>query len=119
MRGSRRAAIVLPSLLTVALLLSGCGGAKAKTTPPDPFIQPKGFTDVTGSIRGFVVDEEFQPLRDAVVGFIDPYQATKTNEAGEFEIGQLDPAKRNLYVIHLGHKSAGKKIEIFAQQETF
>src|SRR5687768_7012962 len=113
MRGFSPKAIVLATLLSAALLMSGCGAAKAKETLPDPFIQPKGFTDTTGSVKGYVVDEEFQPLMNAVVGFIDPYQATKTNEFGEFEIGQLQPGKRNLYVIHLGHKSAGKKIEIF------
>jgi hypothetical protein len=118
MRASLPTASLLSASVAVALLLSGCGGVKAKEVVPDPYLQPVGFSDTTGVIKGYVVDEEFQPLRDSVVGFIDPYQATKTNEAGEFEIGQLHPGKRNLYVIHLGHKSAGKRIEILAQQET-
>ena len=100
-------------LLLAALALSGCASARARTVPdPDPYQQPTGFTDDTGSVTGTVVDEEFVPLKDAIVGFIDPYQATKTDEAGHFEIGVLKPGDRNLYVIHLGHKAAGKRIHI-------
>lgn len=106
-------------LLVAALVLSGCAGARAKTVPdPDPYIQPTGFTEDKGSVAGTVVDEEFVPLKDAIVGFIDPYQATKTDEGGRFEIGQLAPAKRNLYVIHLGHQADGKRIEIKVGQAT-
>lgn len=108
-------------LFLVLLVAAFAGCAKAKAAPPpDPFAQPQGFDDFTGSVEGVVVDEEFQPLKDAIVGFIDPYQATKTDEAGHFEIGLLDPvAQRNLYVIHLGHKSAGKRIMIETQQATW
>lgn len=109
----------IAGVVVLTLLLAGCTGARAKVTPPDPFIQPVGFTDVTGSVRGYVVDEEFVPLPNAIVGFIDPYQATKTNAGGEFEIGQIDRVgERNLYVIHLGHKSDGKRITIVAGQAT-
>lgn len=106
-------------LLVAALVLSGCAGARAKTVPdPDPYIQPTGFTENTGSVVGTVVDDEFVPLKDAIVGFIDPYQATKTDQFGHFEIGLLAPAKRNLYVIHLGHMADGKRIEIKVGQAT-
>ncbi|MBI2078526.1 MAG: carboxypeptidase-like regulatory domain-containing protein [Euryarchaeota archaeon] len=108
----------LAVVVAASLLFAGCSSAKAKSPPPDPFIQPKGFDEVSGSVSGVVVDEEFFPLRDAVVGFIDPYQATKTDEFGYFEIGMLKPGERNLYVIHLGHKSAGKRITLVEGQTT-
>jgi hypothetical protein len=102
----------------IVAMMSGCAKAKAKHVDPDPYAQPQGFDEDTGSVVGTVVDEEFVPLKDAIVGFIDPYQAAKTNEAGRFEIGLLDPGKRNLYVIHLGHQSAGKAIEIKIREAT-
>lgn len=104
--------------LVATLLFAGCASAKAKAPPPDPFIQPKGFSELTGAVQGIVVDEEYYPLKDAIVGFIDPYQATKTDEYGYFEIGMLQAGERNLYVIHLGHKSAGKRITITNNEPT-
>lgn len=112
------ASLVLGALV-LALLFSGCAGARAKAVPPDPLVQPTGFTDDTASVRGYVVDEEYVPLQNAIVGFIDPYQATRTNELGWFEIGQIDKlGERNLYVIHLGHKSDGKRITLRAGEAT-
>lgn len=116
MRAEVRSGIVL--LVFLATAFSGCAGARAVAADPDPYAQPQGFDDNTGSVVGTVVDEEFVPLKDAIVGFIDPYQAAKTDEAGRFEIGLVSPALRNLYVIHLGHQSAGKRIEIKAREAT-
>lgn len=113
---------VAPRILGVAvltLLLAGCAGARARPLEPDPLAQPVGFTDETASVRGYVVDDEFVPLPNAIVGFIDPYQATRTDAEGRFEIGQLERVgERNLYVIHLGHKSDGKRITLTAGQAT-
>src|SRR5688500_190468 len=110
-------AVVLSVSLLLLVALSGCAKARAEKAP-DPFIQPKGFDDLTGSIQGRVVDEEFVPLKDAIVGFIDPYQATKTDEAGFFEIGLLNAGKRNLYAIHLGHMAGAKRIDVKAREDT-
>ncbi len=116
MRAELRSGLVL--LVFLAVAFSGCAKAKAVHVDPDPYAQPQGFDDNTGSVVGTVVDEEFVPLKDAIVGFIDPYQAAKTDEAGHFEIGLVNPAVRNFYVIHLGHQSAGKRIEIKPGQAT-
>ncbi|HEX9816103.1 MAG TPA: carboxypeptidase-like regulatory domain-containing protein, partial [Candidatus Thermoplasmatota archaeon] len=116
MRAELRSGLVL--LVFLAAAFSGCAKAKAVHVDPDPYAQPEGFDDNTGSVVGTVVDEEFVPLKDAIVGFIDPYQAAKTDEAGRFEIGLVLPAQRNFYVIHLGHQSAGKRIEIKAREAT-
>ena len=116
MRAELRSGLVL--LIFLATAFSGCAQAKAATVDPDPYAQPQGFDDNTGSVIGTVVDEEFVPLKDAIVGFIDPYQAAKTDETGRFEIGLISPAVRNFYVIHLGHQSAGKRIEIKAREAT-
>src|SRR5688572_13836479 len=116
MRAELRSGLVL--LVFLAAAFSGCAKAKAVHVDPDPYAQPAGFDDNTGSVVGTVVDEEFVPLKDAIVGFIDPYQAAKTDEAGHFEIGLVSPAVRNFYVIHLGHQSAGKRIEIKPGQAT-
>lgn len=116
MRAELRSGLVL--LVFLAVAFSGCAKAKAVHVDPDPYAQPQGFDDTTGSVVGTVVDEEFVPLKDAIVGFIDPYQAAKTDEAGHFEIGLVSPAVRNFYVIHLGHQSAGKRIEIKAREAT-
>jgi hypothetical protein len=116
MRAELRSGLVFWVFLAAAF--SGCAQAKAAHVDPDPYAQPEGFDDNTGSVVGTVVDEEFVPLKDAIVGFIDPYQAAKTDEAGHFEIGLLNAGSRNLYVIHLGHQSQGKKIEIKVRQST-
>lgn len=116
MRAELRGGLIV--LVFIVSVFSGCAKAKAVHVDPDPYAQPEGFDDNTGSVVGTVVDEEFVPLKDAIVGFIDPYQAAKTDEAGRFEIGLINPGSRNLYVIHLGHQSDGKRIEIKVREAT-
>lgn len=97
------------------MTLAGCGAPSAPAplatdTPYTPAAQ--GHTEETGSIIGYVVDEEHLPLEGALVGFVEPYIADATDSTGAFEIGQLTPGKWALYVIHLGHKADGLMVTV-------
>lgn len=103
------------ALLFFAVILAGCGAPTDTTgleqqTPYTP--AEEGHTEETGSIIGYVVDEEHLPLEGALVGFIEPYIADTTDASGAFEIGQLTPGKWALYVIHLGHKADGLMVTV-------
>jgi hypothetical protein len=121
-----QAALVLLAVATLAF--SGCFGGQAQeavpTTPPQ---LPPGYEMAeeghdeeagTGSIVGNVVDDEYQPLKGAVVGFIEPYVADVTDKAGFFEIGNLAPGPWDLYVIHMGHKADGLRVNVKAGDAT-
>jgi predicted small lipoprotein YifL len=110
----------LMALLLASMAFAGCGAkgpvVKEQVTPYIP--AETGHTDSTGSIVGTVVDEEYQPLRGALVGFVEPYMAAVTDEGGRFEIGQLEPKVWDLYVVHMGHKSDGKRVRVAAGEAT-
>lgn len=116
----RRASAGLGLLLLVTLL-AGCGNPSAAPaietqTPYTPAAE--GHSEQTGSIVGYVVDEEHLPLQGALVGFVEPYIADVTDETGAFEIGQLTPGKWALYVIHLGHKADGLMVHVKPAEAT-
>lgn len=109
------------ALAFLFVTLAGCGGPSETTTlatdtPYTPAEQ--GHTEETGSIVGYVVDEEHLPLEGALVGFVEPYIADTTDATGAFEIGQLTPGKWALYVIHLGHKADGLMVTVTPGEAT-
>ena len=92
----------LPAGLFFALALAGClGGSDGEQMsereqevqdilPPNYEEAPPAAHEANpnfGSIVGHVVNDEYLPLKNALVGFIDPYLAAVTDETGYFEIG--------------------------------
>lgn len=103
------------ALAFLLVAFAGCAGAPDATPaePTTPYTPAEeGHTEETGSIVGYVVDEEHLPLEGALVGFVEPYIADTTDASGAFEIGKLTPGKWALYVIHLGHKADGLMVSV-------
>ncbi|HYW50692.1 MAG TPA: TonB-dependent receptor [Gemmatimonadaceae bacterium] len=74
------------------------GEVEAKVTndtTPDVSVEVVGDRSEPRTLRGTVVDENRQPLRDVVVDVLTGLQETRTDSAGQFVIREL-PARRHL-----------------------
>jgi hypothetical protein len=98
------AARLLASVVT--LLLFACGSSQSAVR--DVTLDREcGIRELSGSIRGLVVDENREPTPDVRVRFVmsdDASVVTATDEDGRFEIRCVYPAKQ--YQICLGPESA-------------
>ncbi len=65
---------------------------------------------------GQVLDEEFRAIPNATVGVASTTLVTQTNEAGDFEIGPLDPGSYDVSAYALGYGALARRVDVVAGQ---
>lgn len=115
----------LPILLTIlalsASVFAGCIGgddvAPEEDTVPDR-AEEATVTATTGSVRGTVSTDLFEPLGGAQVAIIETAQETKVAKGGDFTFNDVEPGFYTLFVVALGYESATRGIDVKAGEIT-
>jgi hypothetical protein len=90
--------------IVFACVLSALPGRAAAQPPPDPH---------TGTIRGIVLDRaDGSPIADVSVRLQDAKQSVKTDDAGRFELTDVAPGRRTLYVSVVGFILVKRAVEV-------
>jgi hypothetical protein len=102
---------VLCALLTVTVLLAGCGGkgGGGGGDGVEPLKAGKG------AISGLVINDVYRPVPDALVLASNGMTAT-TDASGQFTLIDLDPGAYLLRVQVDGHEAAPQSIDVVAGQ---
>jgi hypothetical protein len=108
-----RVGFIALCLLTIAF--AGCAGSAKDTgaTPSTSAAVPIVDED-SGSIHGFVLDDQVLPLRGADVAIVALELSTMTDEDGEFTLNDVPPGTHSLFASKLGYESRGEKVDVVA-----
>lgn len=71
-------------------------------------------TATTGSIKGTVASDLFEPLVGAQVGIVELAMETRVNKGGEFVFNELDPGRYTVIVNAIGYLSAQRSADVVA-----
>jgi hypothetical protein len=107
-----RTQTVLATLILCASL-AGCVDGGPSGTPGPGFEEQR--TDL-GAVRGIVVDDSQAPVKGAAVGIVELERETQTDDAGFFQISNIEPGSYSLASQKLGFKSHGMKITVAAAE---
>lgn len=105
-----------PLSAVLVLLAAGCivdpetpNEDNGPATAPDA-----GFTEDTGGIKGFVLDEETQPIAGASLSLV-PLGALATSASdGSFAFSNVPPATYTLYTSRLGYQAGATQVSVLA-----
>lgn len=109
--------------VVVALLLSGCAGAKANDADAD--VQTTSVVQASaealsdaGSVEGLVVDDAVNPIQGATVALEGLPQTATTDEGGTFQFTNLAPGSYKLFAAKLGFESSARAVSVVAGEST-
>lgn len=108
----------------IATALAGCTGgdeaAAQKTDTASATADAGGDSDGgTGSLRGYVTDDEKQPLAAASVAIIKPNVAIKTDASGAYAFLNVAPGQYDVAVNLLGYDSDIRRVQVEAGTTTY
>lgn len=101
-------------LLLIAVALSGCTGkgSKSEGAPAVPSAAQAVADAESGSITGFVTDDQELPVPDAGVAIVGRRNETKTDSAGRFTFNGLPPGTYQLAANKIGYEVATKIVTV-------
>lgn len=112
-----RLGISLTIVAFLAMALAGCVGSD-DAAPADDGLRDSADEAVvsatSGSIRGTVASDLFEPLGGAQVGIIETAQETKVARNGEFTMNDIVPGRYTLHIAAIGYQSAQRAVEVRA-----
>lgn len=104
---------MLSLLVTAALVLAGCVGS----SPPPASSDPPAIAEDRGAIEGTITDNELQPIPNAQVALQGSEdEILRTDAAGHFLIGDLEPATYTLLVSALGYEAMARPVNVQAAE---
>ncbi len=118
MKGSPAILITLAFALTV---LSGCIGGDDVDPAGDDVPQEAEevqVTETTGSLKGTVSSDLFEPLGGALVSVVEADKETKVSRSGDFVINDLDPGRYTIHIQALGYEATSRAADIKAGEVT-
>lgn len=111
-----RALLVLVCILAASL--AGCFGGNDAVSTDDDGLQDQAeevtVTATTGSIRGTVASELFEPLGGAQVGLVEAARETLVARNGEFVFNDVAPGRYTVNTAKDGYLSANRAVDVVA-----
>lgn len=105
------------AILLLGASLAGCTGAPASPRAGgSSFAPPPSPGADTGSVAGFVVDEEHRAIPNATVVLMTTNQVAQSDASGAFTINGAPPGKHKVIAQALGYQAAGRELEVLAGQ---
>ena len=113
--------LVVAAFVAVAVLggcLSGDDEVEPETAPVAEEAEQAQVSETTGSIKGTVSSDLFEPLGAAVVTIIETSASTTVALNGEFTINNVAPGRYTLFTTAVGYQSASGAVEVRAGEVT-
>jgi hypothetical protein len=102
--------------LMAAVALAGCIGEGEQSGSGGATGPNVEFDESLGIIRGVVQTEDLLPVQGAQVGILETEHLAVTDEAGSFQLVNVEPGSHRVVAQALGFQSVGRSVDVVAGQ---